>query len=146
MVGLQNSTMNENGKNLSPLRGFAGRAAEVTSDILELAELQVGLTKADVVKAVTIAKFPFVFLVIGACTSVAALPVLMLGLAGGLSANTTLLPWHSQLIIGSAFMLFAVVAILLSFRGLVQAIGIFQRSTDELSKNVAWLKSIFRGA
>ncbi|MDZ4848718.1 MAG: phage holin family protein [Pirellulaceae bacterium] len=138
--------MNDDVKNPSPLRGFADQAAEVTSDILELAELQVGLTKADVVLAAKVAKFPFIFLVIGACTSVAALPVLMLGLTGWLSANSNLLPWHSQLIIGGAFMLLAVIAILLSFHGLVRAIGIFQRSTDELSKNVAWLKTIFRGA
>ncbi len=128
---------------IGPLSGFAGQAAEVTGDILELAELQVKLARLDARDAVKRVVGPLGLIVFAGCMAIASLPVVFLGLAGGLSKLTSLEPWASQLIVGAVGVVIAVIVVALALRTLTTALDTFKRSTAELSKNVAWFKSIF---
>jgi len=122
---------------------LAGQAAEVTGDILELAELQVKLARLDARDAVKRVVGPLGLMVFAACMAIASLPVVFLGLAGGLSKLSGLEPWAAQLIVGAVGVVIAATVAALALRTLTTALDTFKRSTDELSKNVAWFKSIF---
>lgn len=145
MVDLETKPINSRQSNRTgPLSGFAGQAAEVTGDLLELVELQVKLARLDARDAVKRVVGPLGFLVFAACMAIASLPVVFLGLAGGLARLTGLEAWGAQLIVGVLGVIIAVLVVALALRTLTTALDTFKRSTDELSKNVAWFKSIFR--
>lgn len=145
MVDIETKPMNSRSFNRTgPLSGLAGQAAEVTGDILELAELQVKLARLDARDAVKRVVGPLGLMVFAACMAIASLPVVFLGLAGGLTKLTGLEPWATQLIVGGIGVVIAVIVVVLALRTLTTALDTFKRSTDELSKNVAWFKSIFR--
>jgi hypothetical protein len=61
-----------------------------------------------------------------------------------LSDMTPLKAWHAQLIVGSMVVSLASIIIYISVRRLRIATQQFQRSADELAKNVAWAKIVVR--
>lgn len=127
-----------------PISGFAGQAAEVTSDVLELAELQLKLVRLDAADAVKRVIWPTGLLVFAVCMAIASLPVAFLGLAGGLEQVAGIEAWQAQLVVGALGVVIALVAVVVALRALSAAVTTFSRSTQELTKNVAWMKSLFR--
>ena len=69
MVGFENNQVSGDVPRQGPVAGFASQARAVVSDMLELAELQAKLAKADAVEATRAALFPSVMLVVGGCGS-----------------------------------------------------------------------------
>lgn len=124
--------------------GVAGQAANVMGDILELAELQAKLAKADAVNATKAATQPIGLLIIGICAALASLPIVTLGLASLLDAWTVLNAWQSQLLVGMLSAAVASTVIYLSVRRLRQLSLQFKRTADEFAKNVAWAKVVLR--
>ena len=129
-----------------PVSGVASQAANVVGDALELAELQTKLAKADAMNAVKAGLRPIGWLLIGICAALASLPVLTLGVASLLAATTVLNLWQSQLIVGVVSALLSLGLIYFSIRSMGSVAGEFQRSADELAKNVAWAKVVIRSA
>jgi len=127
-----------------PVSGFASGAANVLGDVLELAELQAKLAKADASKAISTAVPPAFTLVIGGCTALAALPVVILGLATLVADLTVLNAWQSQLLVGVLVAILAAALVYYSLRKLRRAGLQFERSLRELENNVAWAKSAVR--
>ena len=144
MVDLQSPKVN--GKHRSPLRGFTGQAAEVASDALELLELQVALTREDARDALKGLVRPIALLLLGTCMSLAALPVLLLGIAGSIAYAWDVGVWQAQLGVGVAAVVSGAVTLYLATHMLTRSTNVFRRSTDELRQNLRWLKSIFRDA
>lgn len=126
----------------SPVSGFAGRAAHVAGDFVELAELQAKLVKTDAQLALHRATKPTVMLLLGISGAVASLPVLALGCASLLANTTGVNEWQSQLMVGGGFAVLAALIVYLSVRGIRRATEPFQRSAVEFAKNLAWLKSV----
>ena len=127
-----------------PVSGFASQAATLVGDMLELAELQARLAKADAARAMAQATRPIGALIVGACAALASLPVMALGLASLLNALTDLNAWQSQIAVGLATAAVAVGTIAWSLRRMRIAVLEFRRSTDELAKNLAWLQAVVR--
>lgn len=143
MVKLE-AEMNSQPHAPGPVSGFASGAANVIGDLLELAELQAKLAKADASRAMSTAVPPVFTLVIGGCTALAALPVVILGLATLVDDLTVLNAWQSQLLVGSVVASMAAVMVYYSLRKLRRAGLQFERSLRELENNVAWAKSAVR--
>ena len=141
MVDLEAEVNGKHRRN-GPVAGFTSTAANVLGDLLELAELQAKLAKADALSASAAATRPIGMLVIGICAAIASLPVLTLGLASLLDQQTALNMWQSQLLVGAAVALLASASVYASVQRLRTAGLQFQRSADELAKNVAWVKSV----
>lgn len=141
MVDVQ-AELNGNGKRRSPVSGFAGQAANVMGDLLELAELQSRLAKADAKLAAGRMIRPIALLLVGICGALASLPVLTMGLAGCLAAVTELSLWQAQLVVGLIVALAAVATIYLSVKAIRRSTLPFERSATQLTYNIAWLKSV----
>jgi hypothetical protein len=136
--------MNSQPYSPGPVSGFASGAANVLGDLLELAELQAKLAKADASRAMSSAMPPAFTLVIGGCTALAALPVVILGLATLLADMSPLNAWQAQLLVGVLVASMAAAIVYISLRKLRRASSQFQRSLQELENNVAWAKSAVR--
>ncbi|MCA9134520.1 MAG: phage holin family protein [Planctomycetales bacterium] len=145
MVNFQ-TEVNGEPRRQGPVSGFASQAANVLGDVLELAELQAKLAKADAVRASGAATRPLGLLVLGACAAIASLPVLTLGLATMTAELSPLHAWQAQLLVGTAVALIACATVYFSIRRLRLAVLQFRQSADELAKNVAWAKSVVRSS
>jgi hypothetical protein len=130
----------------SPVAGFAGQAANVVGDALELAELQVKLARADAANASRAALKPLGVLVIGACGALASLPVITLGLAAMIAEFTDFALWQTQCLVGIVVTLFSCGVIYVSALKLGRARVQFNRSTEEFAKNIAWMKVVVRSS
>ena len=141
MVDVQ-AELNGNGKRRSPVSGFAGQAANLMGDLLELAELQTCLAKADAKLAAARMVRPVAWLLVGICAALASLPVLTLGVASCLDACTALSLWQAQLLVGVIAALAAITTIYLSVKAIRRSTLPFERSATQLAYNIAWLKSV----
>ena len=145
MVDVEAKPVNSRAPNRTgPVAGFAGQAAEVTGDLLELAELQAKLARLDAREAVKRIVGPLGMLVFAASMAIASLPVVFFGIAGGIAVAASIQPWIANLIVGLLGAVIAAAVAWFALRTMTTALDAFQRSTDELAKNVAWFKSIFR--
>lgn len=138
--------VNGSDKRHSPVSGFAGQAANVLGDLIELGELQSRLAKADAHAAAKKMTRPVAALLVGVCAALASLPVLAMGCASCLAAFTELNAWQSQLLVGILVAVIAAVTVYLSVRAIRRSVLQFERSATELSKNLAWLKSVLRSS
>jgi hypothetical protein len=128
----------------SPVRGLVGQAAEVTGDVIELAELQLQLAKADAADAMRIAVRPMFFIGIAGVLMLASFPVLLFATAGFLSRYAVIPVELAQLIVGFIASVIAIITASVSLRSLKSSFTPFSRSAEEFKHNIAWLKSIFR--
>lgn len=134
--------LNGANKRHSPVSGFAGQAANVLGDLLELAELQARLARSDAQLAASRMTRPVAVLLVGICAALASLPVLTIGLATCLDALTPLNAWQAELFVGLLVAAIAVTAIYLSVKAIRRSALQFERSASELARNIAWLKTI----
>lgn len=121
-------------------KGIGGLLA----DAIELVELQVSLFQLNAHQAKEKAIWPIAFLSIGSVLALAAMPLLLVAIAFAIAEFASMDYW-------AAFGLTFVVAVLLggiaayiAFRQLVSLTHTFDDSTDELSRNLTWLKSSLR--
>lgn len=138
------SPVTEQTEKHGPVSGFAVEAAGLACDVVELAELQARLAKADASLAIEQAKMSVVSLILGTCLALASLPVLTLGLAALLDATTALNTWQSQLLVGVIIAVIALIAVYLAIRGIGRSMFRFQRSAEQLANNVAWFKAAIK--
>ncbi len=134
--------MNGSQHRSSPVAGLASQAASVLGDAILLAELQAKLAKADAKLAAKRIMGPALLLLLAGCGVLAGLPVLALGLAAALSFFAELESWQSMLIVGGILFVGAILTMLIAARGIQKSFTQFQRSSNELAKNVVWLKTI----
>ncbi|MEO8271577.1 MAG: phage holin family protein, partial [Aureliella sp.] len=130
MANVQAELNAEKKKRHSPVTGFAGQAANLLGDLLELAELQARLAKADAHLTASRMTRPVAVLLVGICAALASLPVLTIGLASCLDALTWFNVWQSQLFVGLVVAVVAVAAIYLSVRAIRRSALQFERSAS----------------
>ncbi|MCA9130062.1 MAG: hypothetical protein KDB22_23405, partial [Planctomycetales bacterium] len=90
-------SMNGRHERTSPVAGFAGQAANVVGDVIEIAELQAKLARADAALAAKRVTLPLTFLLLGACAAVASLSELAHGIASVLEVTTAFALWQAEL-------------------------------------------------
>ena len=128
----------------SPVSGVASQAANVLGDMLELAELQAKLAKADTLSASKAATQPTGLLIVGACGALASLPIVLLGIASMVDALTVLNAWQSQLLVGLLAATLAIIVVFVAVRQLRRLTLQFKRTAEVLAKNIAWAKVVVR--
>lgn len=127
-----------------PVSGVVHSVTDLAGDVLEIFELQVCLARQDAKDALRSGFVPLTAIILGISLMVAALPVLAFAIAKFIQIRFGIPEWVSQLGVGTAMIVLALMMSLLAFRTLKRALTIFGHSTSELSKNLSWLKSVAR--
>ena len=125
-----------------PVEGVISSIGELTGDIASLAELQAKLTLIDAREAASRATWPTIVLVASAAALVAAVPVLMIGLAFVLANAFGIGQGAALLIVGGVVAVIAGAIAFLSLREFLHSFESFRRSNEELVRNVNWIKTV----
>ncbi|MFO0921285.1 MAG: phage holin family protein [Pirellulales bacterium] len=130
----------------SPLHEMGTLGSHVAAAVVELSELQWHLLIADSKLAFNQSLRSILALVLCGIACLAGVPILSLGLAYGLHAWMGWSLWLCHCVVGLGLLLFGGIAAGLSLYHAASSFQHFHRSANELSTNLAWLKSILRGS
>lgn len=130
--------------NVNPVAGVASSIADLAGDVVELAELNVRLVKADAREAGQRVIRPILLLMISLAMMIACLPVIGFGLASAVAVSFDWSLWLSQLLVGLLMAALAIAMCLGSLSRIKSAASPFQRSSTELANNVDWFKSVIK--
>ena len=130
---------------IHPLAGVVSSASSLVGDVLELGELQVSLAQEDAKKALRSSAIPAGLITVGVVGFISGIPLLGFALASWLESEMDWAPWKAQLSSGIALIVVATLFASLGYLGIRSALTAFRRSTNELTNNVAWLKSLLKG-
>jgi len=128
----------------NPIGQFSKTASRFVNDLLELSELQAKLAKSDFQEVLQRSISSILGAIIGMSLLLASLPVLLFGLASALAWYYEIEPWITQVVVGGGVAILSIAIVVLAIRGLLRLKNAFQRSTNELTKNMDWAKSVVR--
>ena len=128
----------------NPIGQFSKTASRFANDLLELSELQAKLAKSDLVEVVNRSFGSIVTAIVGTSLLLASLPVLLFGLASALAWFCEIEPWIAQVVIGGSVAMLSIAMVAIAIRGQLRLKNAFQRSANELAKNMDWAKSVIR--
>ncbi len=129
----------------SPVGQFKSTAGKIACDLLELAELQGKLLKADAKSVFAQSLGAAAIVVIGCSCLLGCIPVVIFGLASAVAYYFEIETWVAQLAVGSCFAILSLLCIAIAFKTLSKTSQQFKRSTEEFAKNIEWTKDIFSG-
>lgn len=132
-------------KHINPVGQFKASAGKFGGDLLELAELQGKLFKADAKLAMEKSMGTAIIAMIAACCLLGCVPVVIFGLASAVTYFFEIESWISQLAVGSFCSLISIAILVISLKKFSRAGSQFNRSINELSNNFEWAKDIFNG-
>lgn len=128
----------------NPIEDIKSTANAFTCDLLELAELQGRLLRADANLALRQSLGSVAAIAVSCCCLVGCLPVLAFGIASAIASYFEIEVWLSQIAVGSSLSVISLLLGLIAIRAL-RLVGMqFSRSADELSKTLTWTKNTFR--
>ncbi len=128
----------------SPVSKFTDASANIAVDLVELAELQSELLKADIRQAGESAKVTVMLLMISLAMGIASLPVIAFGIASVMSTQFNIPTWAAQLGVGCILLVSSLITLLLVSNSMHSLLSHFRPSSSELRKNFEWLKQIVR--
>lgn len=143
MVG-KAQMIHHNGKTSSPPVAVARNMSQVAHDVVELAELQSALVKLELSGWWKQLVFPTVLLIIAGIVALSCLPILVLSLAYGLAALTSLELGWCLLIASASCLVIAAIIGLVGWMKLKAAQAPLTESRRELSQNLRWIKSVLK--
>lgn len=132
-----------NGSTKFPPQAVARNVGEFAHDVVTLAELQAELLKVDAQDYVKRLRTPVILFGAAAVVGFACIPIALTALAWGLSA-AGLATWLAFLISTVIGLATAAVLATLGWRQLNNSPSMFERSKEELSRNMDWLKHAFK--
>jgi len=133
-----------NGSTESPATVVARSFAELAHDVATMAELQAELFKTEFQQARRDMVMPLLLLTVAAVVGLGCVPVLLLSLAYALVELAGLSQAVSLLIAALVGLLGGAVAALLGWRKLRDSSMTWERSREELSRNVTWIKQVLK--
>jgi len=119
-----------------------GSLTELGSDVLSLAELQARLARMDLDETVKEARLPAVGLVAGLVVLLCCVPIALVGLAELLVWAGWLPRFGAYLAVAVAFALLAGLTSWLCLRSLARSGRAFDRSRQELRRNLDWITRV----
>lgn len=131
-----------------PANAYAGirqNAATLAQDFIRLVDLQIQLLTIDLSDFWLKSRVGIALIVIGGTTMLAAIPVLLLGLAELLHTQTRLTLEGAQLTVGAVALLTGGLFLWISLQLLTKASTSLDRSRAELKSNMDWLRSVLSG-
>jgi len=138
------ASMSTNGRVRTDDPNVAMSFSGLTHDAIELAELQAQLFALDVKSSSRKARTSLVLAVVGLCILLGTIPVALIALAELLNE---VIGWPTAAGYGVATLVGLLISagiLLAAWASIRQGIVTMQRSRDELTKNIAWLKSSLR--
>lgn len=132
-------------RHASPVGQFKTSAGKIACDLLELAELQGKLFKADAKSVFSQSITATATVIIGCTCLLGCIPVVIFGLASAVAYYFEIESWVAQVAVGSCFAILSLLCIAIAFRTLSKTSRQFKRSTEEFSKNIEWTKDIISG-
>jgi hypothetical protein len=137
-------TMSGNGRYREKVPDVVGSVSGLTHDVIELSELQAKLFMLDVKKSSRRTRTCLILAIVGICLLLASIPVALLALA---ELFVEQLEWSRAAALGVSTLAGLVLSAV--FAGAAYALarsGLFslERSRDELSRNLSWIKSTLR--
>jgi hypothetical protein len=121
---------------------MVGNIADFGNDIATLAELQAKLTALDARDCAARAATPVIILGAGVALALGSLPVILIGLADVIAANTKLSSGTAQLIVGLVALVVAGVGGYFGLKGTIRSLDSFRRSREELIRNLSWIRTV----
>jgi hypothetical protein len=136
--------MSTNGRSQNNEPGVATSFSGLTHDVVELAELQAQLFALDVKQTSEKTKTSLLLAVVGVCALLGSIPVALYALAELLREQ---LEWSAAASFGVATLVGILVSASILAAAWVQfktGLVTMRRSREELSRNIAWVKSSLR--
>jgi len=136
--------MNTNGRFRDKQPDVATSFSELAHDVIELGELQAQLFALDVKSTVKKTSSSVLLNIIGVCVLLGSVPVILFAL-GYLIAE--LLDWPVSAGLGIAAVVGIAISagiLLLAWNRLSAGLNSMQRSSEELRRNIAWIKSTLK--
>jgi hypothetical protein len=136
--------MTGNGRHNGKIPNVAASVSDLTHDVIELSELQVQLVALDAKYSMQKARSCLVMAVIGAAMLLGTIPVALITIAAVLVET---LEWSYAASAGVATLVGLVITGIvlgIAYSYIKSGLVSFDRSTEELRRNVAWLKSTLR--
>jgi len=136
--------MNSNGRVRDDEPNVATSFSGLAHDVIELSELQAQLFAHDVKCTTQKTRTSLLLSVVGACVLLGSVPVLLFAL-GELITEQTGWPLSAGLAIGAVVGIAISAGLMLAaWNRLSSGLSSLQRSRDEFSRNIAWIKSSLR--
>jgi hypothetical protein len=133
-----------NGRYHGKTPNVAASVSDLTHDVIELSELQVQLLSLDAKHSMAKAKACLVMAILGASILLGTIPVALLAVAALFHEQ---LGWTFAASIGLATgigLLFAGIVLGVAYGYVKNGLLSFNRSREELQRNIAWLKSTLK--
>jgi hypothetical protein len=112
------------------------------SDIATLAELQGRLALIDLKECLQKALVPLALVLAGLIVLTGALPVALLGVAALLARALSISVAAAQLLTGGMSLAVAIATIAVAAAKIGPSLNSFRRSREELTRNLAWLRTV----
>ena len=136
--------MSDEYQHSSPVGSFTTSAGKFGCDVLELLELQGKLLKADALMSIRQSKGAAVTILVGSLCFLGCVPILILGIASAVTYLFDIPSWVSQLSVASCFAIISMILVACAIRTLSKPRPQFERSLEELSRNIEWAKNLFQ--
>ena len=134
---------NAESKDSAP-RAVAVNVADVLHDVTELAELQAKLLFADSKDTMRRALLAAVVMVVGLCLVLGCIPVTLSAIGYAVHQQTSMSIPLSLTVAAGGTLLLAVLLLVVGWLRLRRSFNTLDRSREELSRNVAWIKQSFK--
>jgi len=122
--------------------GVVGSVSEFGSDIATLAELQGKLALIDFKECLAKALIPLALVAVGLIVLLGAVPVVLLGAAALLAAALKIGSGQAMLLTGGGVLVLTATVVIVAALKLGPAFSSFNRSREELSRNLAWIRTV----
>ena len=129
----------------SPVGQIQTTAGKFACDLLELAELQGKLLKADAKSAFSQSIGAATTVVVGTICLLSCMPIVVLGLASATAYYCGIEVWVAQLAVGGGLAFLSLLIVAIAVKRLSKTSRQFKRSAEEFSKNIEWTKDVFHG-
>jgi hypothetical protein len=121
--------------------GFLDGIGTFGADLVTLAVLQGRLAASELCEGLRAARLGLALLLFCVLISASGLVAIVLGVACWLAAVLDIQPGSAFILVGLASLICATLIGWLSIRSLTPRIPVFQRSVEELERNLAWIKT-----
>ena len=135
--------INRKYKHSNPVEDMKSSVGAFACDLLELAELQGRLLRADAKLAVRKSVGTAAAIAISCCCLMGCLPVACFGFASAIAYYFELEDWVAQIAVGGSLSAISILIAAIAFKSFTRISYQFDRSADEFSKTLAWTKNAF---
>jgi hypothetical protein len=132
-------------RNGFPAARLGRGVADLAHDAITIAQLQARLVAVDLKESSQAIRRSILLAVLGGALLVACLPVGMLGLAQVLVEEVGWKTWIAYLATAAAGVALSGLLFWLCWSAIKKSTGAMRRSTNEMTRNVEWLKEALRG-